>query len=80
MKKSKEACAGCYDNGYNYGLGGAKECWKFKSAKIVPRLLIHVDRPPPYKEKPTKMMSCYKKPRYCTVDPKALGADGFWRY
>jgi len=77
---TKAHCAGCYNDEYNRGLGGAKECWSFASAKIEPRLLIHVDQCPPYdatRAKPTP--TCYRKQRYASVKPEALDAKGYWR-
>jgi len=35
---NKSACAGCYDDDYSHGLGGAAECWSFKSARVVDKV------------------------------------------
>lgn len=35
LKPTKSMCNGCYCDLYNHGLGGAKECWSFNSAKVV---------------------------------------------
>lgn len=35
--KKQFFCAGCRNNDYNFGLGGAKECWSLKSAKLKER-------------------------------------------
>jgi len=32
--KKQLFCAGCRNNEYNFGLGGAKQCWSLKSAKL----------------------------------------------
>ncbi len=78
--KSKSLCSGCYNNDYNFGLGGAKECWAYKPAKIIKRLGIPVDMSPPYDAKAaTYRMSCFRKPRMVYVDPKVLTKEGFWR-
>jgi hypothetical protein len=81
MKKEKTMCSGCYNNDYNHGLGGAKECWNFSEAKVVDKLAIHVDEPPPYdKTKAKPLLSCYQQRRMCFVDPKVLREDGYWKY
>ena len=78
-RMTKERCRGCYNDDYNHGLG-AKECWSFASAKIEPRILIHVDQPPPYnREAARPTPTCYQKQRYASVKPEALTAEGFWR-
>ena len=63
-RMTREACSGCYNNDYNHGLGGAKECWSFKDAKIVMKRKIHVDQIPPYKQKPQPYPNCYQQRRY----------------
>lgn len=80
MSISKSDCSGCYNDDYNRGLGGAKECWSFKDAKIVSKLDIHVDQPPPYKHiKPTKRPNCYKAQRWVRVDVSSLTPEGYWK-
>ena len=70
MKKSD--CSGCYNDVYNHGCGGAKECWSFKDAKIVWRKEIHVDQMPPFKQKAKRLPSCYYRQRYVYFDPKRM--------
>lgn len=73
-------CAGCHNDFYNgHNNLGVKECWSLKDAQLVPRLLIHVDRPPPYREKPQLRPVCYKAERHVTVNPDSLTKDGYWR-
>lgn len=80
MKKDKEMCAGCYNNEYNYGLGGAKECWSFKSAKVIDRIPIGVDQPPPYdKSTARKMLSCFNRRRMAYPSPDDLTSTGYWK-
>lgn len=80
MKKTKELCSGCYNDDYNYGLGGSKECWSFKSAKVIKRITIHINQSPPYnKDHAEDKMSCYNKPQYVFVEPKNLSQDGYWK-
>lgn len=78
MDKSK--CNGCYNNDYNFGLGGSKECWSFKDAKLIKRLKIHVDMQPPYDKKSAKKYpNCYTEKRYVFVNPEVLDSKGYWR-
>ncbi len=80
MGKSKSMCGGCYNEEYHHGLGGAKGCWCYKDAKVIKRLPIHVDVPPPYNKKNAKpMLSCYRQTRMVYVKPEAIAADGYWR-
>ncbi len=66
MKKSN--CIGCYNNVYNEGLGGAKECWSFEKAKIIWRKEVHIDQIPPYKQPFKRFPSCYRKQRYAYIN------------
>jgi hypothetical protein len=62
MKKS--SCAGCYCDVYNHGCGGATECFRFKTAKIIWRKKVHIDQAPPYKNKFERYPDCYHVQRY----------------
>lgn len=64
----KKHCAGCHNNVYNHGLGGAEQCWSLSSAKIEWRKEVHVDQVPPWDQKAKRVPSCYRKPRYVYVD------------
>ena len=66
----KENCEGCYNDEYNYGLGGAKECWCFKTAKLILRKEVHIDQIPPWNQKAKKFPSCYRRQRYVYVTPE----------
>lgn len=68
MKKSKDMCVGCYNNDYNHGLGGAKECFSYSSAEIKLRKEVHINQVPPWTQEPQKMMSCYRRPQFVFVD------------
>jgi hypothetical protein len=35
---TKAMCTGCYEDDYNHGLGGATECWLFKTARVVDKV------------------------------------------
>jgi hypothetical protein len=73
-------CSGCRNNFYNGNNPmGIKECWSLKSAKLVKRLLIPVDMPPPYTGMPKRTVpDCYHVERYVTVKPEAIRKDGYW--
>lgn len=79
-KKDRQLCRGCYHEDYWHGLGGAKACWSFKSAKVEKRLAIAVDRSPPYpKDAAQWTMSCYNRKRMVYVKPAALNSEGYWK-
>jgi len=65
----KEKCSGCYNNDYNYGLGGAKECWCFEDAKLIWRKEVHIDQVPPWNQKAKLLPSCYRRQRHVYVKP-----------
>lgn len=67
-KMTKAHCAGCYHDEYNRGLGGAKECWSFKTAELKLRKKVHVDQMPPWKQEPQKYPSCYYQQRYVFIN------------
>lgn len=80
MKKQKTMCSGCYNDDYNSGLGGAKECWSFSGAKVTDKISVHINQTPPYdKNNAEKKLSCYHKPQWIFVEPKNLTSDGFWK-
>ena len=66
---TKENCSGCYNDDYNYGLGGAKECWCFKTAELIMRKEVHIDQVPPWNQKARLFPSCYRKQRYFYFNP-----------
>jgi hypothetical protein len=76
----KQHCLGCEDDFYNgknqYGI---VECWHLKDARLEPRLLIHIEQPPPYHQKPELRPICYHKKRFATVKPESLDAKGYWK-
>ncbi len=80
MEKSKSMCSGCYNDDYNHGLGGSKECWSYDGAEIIDRIAIPVDLAPPYdKDNAKPMMSCFNRKRMVYVKPSALREDGYWK-
>ena len=64
MEMSKENCEQCYNDLYNHGFNGAKECWLFKTAKLIMRKEIHIDQIPPYKQRAEFFPDCYYKQKY----------------
>ena len=65
MKKSKSLCVGCRDNFYNNNNPlGAKECWGYKSAKVVTRYRIGTWTLPtePGAFTKVKTLSCHHAP------------------
>ena len=67
--KDRKHCKGCYNENYHYGLGGSKECWMFKDAKVIWRKEVHVDQRPPWNQKAIRRPNCYTKRRYVYVQP-----------
>ncbi len=61
-------CSGCYNNEYNYGLGGAKKCWLLDSAKLTKRKKVGMNDVPPWTWKPQKFLSCYQQKGYVFIN------------
>lgn len=74
-------CAGCRNNFYNGNNDmGITECWSLKSAKLVKKIAVPVDLPPPYKHLKAKTVpDCYHVDRIVMVKPEAIGKDGYWK-
>jgi hypothetical protein len=74
-------CSGCYNDFYNDKNDiGVKQCWNLKTAKLVDRLLIHIDQAPPYRNlKPHTVPNCYTKQRFYVAKPEDIGAYGYWK-
>ena len=68
MKDTKH-CIGCENNFYNgnnpYGI---KECWSLKTAKLIMRKQVNINQVPPWKQEPTKVLSCYHKKGYVFIN------------
>ena len=80
-KKSKDLCCGCYNEDYHYGLGGAKECFYFDDATVIPRIPIASSLAPPYSLKNVQLMfDCYRQNQMVYVSPEALTEEGYWRH
>ena len=76
----KENCYGCYNDEYNHGLGGAKECFSFSSAKLVKKLAVDVNQMPPFDLKKIKEYpSCYHQQRAAHIEPSRLTDEGYWK-
>lgn len=66
---SKDKCAGCYNDDYNRGLGGAKECWSLATAVVTLRRRVGMNDVPPWKAKPERLPNCYQQRGYIFVKP-----------
>lgn len=69
MPKSKQMCQGCYNDFYNHGGGGSKECWSYESAEVCERAFIHLSMVPPWKVKPETTLTCYRREKHVAVTP-----------
>ena len=78
---NKKHCGGCYNDDYNHGLGGAKECFHFDPKKKLIRVYeIHVDQPPPFrKNQITKRPPCFRMQRWAHVKPENINEKGYWK-
>lgn len=68
---NKNKCLGCHNDFYNGKNDlGIKQCWSFKTAKIVKRFRLHVDTPMNQRSgyKAVKVPNCYSMPRYIHVE------------
>jgi hypothetical protein len=79
-------CRGCYCNYYNSkATSGSSDgmCWNRKSGKIVWRIPIGIDEPPPYKnKKKVRVPSCWRgggSNRIIMVKPEVITKDGYWK-
>jgi hypothetical protein len=69
--KSKDMCSGCENNFYNGKNNlGIKECWSYKSVRIVKRKLVHYNQVPLWTQEPIKTLSCKRIKGYVLIDPK----------
>ena len=80
----KKFCNGCGDEFYNGNNDvGVKECWHFKKAKLVPRIMIGHWENPPYKDKKIiKKPNCYHERgnnRTHYVIPDKIDSNGYWK-
>ena len=63
-KKSPDMCFGCDDNFYNGNNDlGVKNCWGYKSAKVVKCVIASNSTCPPF-SLTQRCLSCYKKRGY----------------
>ena len=76
-------CAGCRNNFYNSGASDTGKCWSRDTGKMVWRIPIGMQEPPPYIGKKKKHVpdcwhgdGCY---RTIYIKPEALASDGYWR-
>ena len=79
----KKHCIGCADNFYNANNElKIEECWNFKEAKLVPRIMIGHWENPPYKDKKIiKRLNCYHERgnnRTHYISPDKIDSNGYW--
>jgi len=82
VKKDKQMCIGCHSGYYNSKNDkGIKECWLYKSAKVVTRYCLGWWVRPEKVENFTRVvtLNCYSKPgqyAYSEELPKHLAKEG----
>ena len=81
----KKYCIGCRDNFYNGNNPlKIKECWNFKTAKLVKRIGIGFWESPPYLNKKEKLVpNCWHgegNNRIIYIKKESLDSKGFWKY
>jgi len=69
MLMDKKHCEGCYNNIYNNGAGGAKQCFSLATAEVIMRKEVHIDQVPPWNQKAKRFPDCYSRQRYAYVSP-----------
>ncbi len=69
-------CMSCHDNFYN------PNCWSRKSGKMVWRVPVGVDEPPPYKKKQIRVPDCWHggSNRIVMIKKESLRKDGYWKF
>lgn len=80
---NKKYCAGCRNDFYNgRNAIGVKECWSFKTAKVVWRICILNWEKPPYKnKKKVRVANCWHEVTGNSrhyVDPSRINSKGYW--
>lgn len=66
----KKHCHGCRDDFYNGNNPmGVKVCWCLADAKLVPRVIVHIDQRPPWTQKPKALPDCYSMDRHVLIRP-----------
>ena len=69
---TKRDCIGCTNTFYS-------ECWSFKDAKMIKRIVIELFEPPPYLNKPVIMKpNCFHEGGKVYINPSKLNKEGFW--
>lgn len=66
--EKRKHCFGCYNDDYNYGLGGANECWYLDDMKLIKRKKVGINDVPPWTWESEKYPSCYRKNGYVFIN------------
>ena len=80
----RKYCSGCANNFYNGNNElGVKDCWSFKSAKVVSRITVgHWENPPYKNKKKIRVADCFHERgsgRTHYIEPESLTSEGYWR-
>lgn len=67
IAQKKTHCAGCYNDVYNHGCGGAKQCWSLDSMKLIKRKRVHISQRPPWNQAAELLPDCYRVPQFVFV-------------
>ena len=80
-EKQRKYCNGCYNNFYNGNNElGVKVCWSLKDSRVVWRVVVSIRQPPPWRQKPQRVLNCCHRTGFAMIDPKTIGKDGFQRW
>jgi hypothetical protein len=67
-------CVGCKNNHYN------PDCWCRKTGKLVWKIAIGIDEPPPYiGKKSRRVPSCFIGKGIVMISKTVLTSDGYWK-
>lgn len=78
--EKKKMCSGCRNDRYNMGVGfverqgidapvTCEECRYLKEAQVVKRKRVSISQTPPWRQKATKVLSCYSVQGYVFIEP-----------
>ena len=68
-QEKKRMCSGCRNNFYNGNNPyGVKECWNFKTSRVVLKKKVPIWLEPPWDMEPQKVLSCRHEKGYVFVD------------
>jgi len=69
-EKKLKHCSTCEEDFYNGNNPyGVKECWNLDEAKLVLRKEVGINQVPPWKQKPIKVLNCFRRKGYVYTNP-----------